>query len=238
MSRLSYVVFCGLSPRGNWYIRSEPSQERARAITSHPAILWGCFATSEGQPLHKHRRSNSRSRCWSSSCVESCVRIAVWSCPSAESADTGPQRLPYSRSNFVLVCRPEHREVRISHNYFVYGWGLLYPGRGFHFINHNNHTWAEETFAINACGSIALLLDFLNGSYLLPLRLTAYIYWARLEEVLQKLLGNIPLGIRRDMWLHDDEAASPFTRHVRKLLTATYSGHWIRQGGLVAWLLS
>ena len=80
--------------------------------------------------------------------------------------------------------------------------------------------------------------DFLNGPSLLSLWLSAHIYWACLEEVLQKLLGSILLAIRRDMWFHDDGAASPFTRHVRKLLTATYSDYWIRQGGPVVWLPS
>jgi hypothetical protein len=106
------------------------------------------------------------------------------------------------------------------------------------FINHNSHNWAKEKFAINACESIVLVHEFLNVSCLLPLWLSAHIYWACLEKVLPKLLGNIPLAIRKDMWFHEEEAASHFTRQARKLLTVTYSDRWIRQGGPVAWLPS
>lgn len=85
---------CRPSPMGNWYICTEQSQHRMRAIILHAAIWWGCFATFWCQPLHKHRRSCSRRRCWLSSCVEGCARVAASSYPSAEGADTVLQKLP------------------------------------------------------------------------------------------------------------------------------------------------
>jgi hypothetical protein len=40
---------------------------------------------------------------------------------------TRPQRLCSSRLICLLVCAPEYREARLSHNGVAHGWGLLHP---------------------------------------------------------------------------------------------------------------
>ena len=56
-------------------------------------------------------------------------------------------------------------------------------------------------------------------------------HWVFLEEMLSKLLEEIPLAFRRNMWFQHNGAAGHWTRQV----PANYKDRWIERAGCVAW---
>jgi len=75
----------------------------------------------------------------------------------------------------------------------------------------------------------------LIGPYILPQRLTGANYLIFLQEVLPKLLEDVPLNLRRDMWFQHDGCPAHFSLAVRAYLTAVFGDRWIGRGGPVTW---
>jgi hypothetical protein len=97
------------------------------------------------------------------------------------------------------------------------------------------HLFATINNALRPTFWRALCMTFRLGFTCYPQRLSAQIYGVFLEEELPEMLEEIPLALRRIMWLHHDGAAAHFTRQVREHLTATYGDRWIERGGPVVW---
>jgi len=213
-------------------------------ISSHAAIWWECFTVFWEESLHKHPHSSSCRRSGLSSCVKCCTQAGAPSFKLAEGVgSTRPQWLPSSWPIYSLVCASKYREARLSCNGVVQGWGLLHP-RGI-FNSHNSHVWAEANphtasvhchkkhFVVNNWADI--VIDFLIGSYLLLWWLNAQIYHVMLEEKLSEMLEEIPLSVKRNMWVQHNGAPANFAHQVQKHLTSTYNFHWIGQGRTMTW---
>jgi len=91
----------------------------------------------------------------------------------------------------------------------------------------------QKRFAVNLwAGTVN---NFMIWSSLLHPRLSAHIYRVFLEEILPKLLEEIPLTLRRNMWFQHDGTSDHSSRHVWEHLTATYNDRWIGWGRTVIW---
>ncbi|KAJ8888955.1 hypothetical protein PR048_008449 [Dryococelus australis] len=109
---------------------------------------------------------------------------------------------------------------------------------------HNTYLWATQNprglgtanyqhrFSFNV--SAGIIGDRLVGPVLLPQRLTgeACLHFPRLT--LPPLLEEVPLVVRRVVWLLQDGAPAQFRITVRRYLYV-FPGRWIGRGGLVAW---
>lgn len=108
----------------------------------------------------------------------------------------------------------------------------------------NLHRWERENpkairtskfqheFSVNVWAG--LIDNLLLGPFILPMRLNADNYLQFLNEELPTLLEDVPLIIRRDMWLQMDGAPAHFGIEVRNFLNNNYP-RWIGRGGRVAW---
>ncbi len=74
-----------------------------------------------------------------------------------------------------------------------------------------------------------------RGPYLMEPRLTAPVYLTVLRETLPQLLVEVPLSIRRTMWLQHDGAPAHSACTIRAYLDQTFGARCIGQGGPVAW---
>ena len=73
------------------------------------------------------------------------------------------------------------------------------------------------------------------GSYFFDTHLTGTVYLQYLNTTLPVLLEDVPLNIRRDMWVQQDGAPAHFTAQVREYLDNSYPNKWIGRGGPVLW---
>jgi hypothetical protein len=113
------------------------------------------------------------------------------------------------------------------------------------FNSHNSHIWEVENphantlrknqhqFSINIWAGI--VGENVIGPYLLPPRLNGHLYLEFLQHVLPELLQDVPLDIRRDMWLQHDGAPAHFSLRVREYLNDQFPNRWIGRGGPVSW---
>ncbi|XP_066148942.1 uncharacterized protein [Euwallacea fornicatus] len=105
---------------------------------------------------------------------------------------------------------------------------------------HNEHVYADENphaikvkhfqheFKINVWAGI--ISNHIVGPVIFPQRLTGEIYLQYLQNSLPNLLENLPLQLRRDMWLMHDEAPPHFALNVRNHLNQQYPNKWIGRG--------
>lgn len=56
-----------------------------------------------------------------------------------------------------------------------------------------------------------------------------------LQENLSELLENVPLNIRRDMWVQQDGAPAHYSVLVRNWLNENFPNKWIGRGGPFDW---
>ncbi|XP_044265289.1 uncharacterized protein LOC123011749 [Tribolium madens] len=110
---------------------------------------------------------------------------------------------------------------------------------------HNTHIWADKNshqvyehhfqdrFSLNVWADI--IDDHLIGSHVLPQRLTGAAYLDFLENVLDDLLEDVPLAIRRNMWYMQDGAPPHYARVVTNWLNNHFLEKWIGRQGPVAW---
>jgi Helix-turn-helix domain (DUF4817) len=113
------------------------------------------------------------------------------------------------------------------------------------FNSRNNHLWCDENphatfirahqrrFSVNVWAGI--VGEYVIGPYILPNRLNGENYFIFLNNVLPELLDDLPLNIRRRLWLQHDGAPAHTTREVIALLNRGYPNKWIGRGGPVAW---
>ena len=90
----------------------------------------------------------------------------------------------------------------------------------------------QQRFNINVWAGI--VDGRLNGPYLFPPRLTDYTYLIFLQEVLNELLEDVPLDIRRRLWFQHDGAPPHFEGAVRDHLNRCFGQRWIDRGGPIA----
>jgi Helix-turn-helix domain (DUF4817)/Transposase len=107
--------------------------------------------------------------------------------------------------------------------------------------SRNSHWWSEgnpnavveanfqHRFSVNVWAG--LLGKHLIGPYIINGRLTAEQYQQFLYEELPILLEDVPLSIRREMWLQQDGAPVHCARRVTAYLNEKYRGRWIGRGG-------
>jgi hypothetical protein len=69
----------------------------------------------------------------------------------------------------------------------------------------------------------------------LPHRLTSNHYRDFPLQDLLKLLEDVPLAVRAQIWYMHDGALAHFSRAVRGVLNNTYHDRWIDRGGPTAW---
>ncbi|GFU58731.1 hypothetical protein TNCV_932721 [Trichonephila clavipes] len=110
---------------------------------------------------------------------------------------------------------------------------------------HNLHTWADENpHAIRPHGAqqkcsinvwAGIVGDCLLGPYILPEGLNGSVYLTFLQEVLLKMLNDVPMPIRQRIRFQHDGAPAHFSIDVRAHLQATFPGGWIGRGGPIAW---
>lgn len=110
---------------------------------------------------------------------------------------------------------------------------------------HNSHLWDMQNphgmvtanhqlrFSRNVWAGI--IGDRILGPVFLPRRLTGRNYRRFLRVTLPPLLEEVPLTMRRVMWLLHDGAPAHFANIVRTHLNRVFPGRWIGRGGPVAW---
>lgn len=110
---------------------------------------------------------------------------------------------------------------------------------------HNEHYWSDENphvvreqrfqnkFSLNVWAGI--IDDHLIGPHFFPPRLNGEVYLNFLRDDLPSLLDDVPLQIRREMWLLQDGAPPHFTAAVREHLNENFPERWIGRGGFVQW---
>lgn len=111
--------------------------------------------------------------------------------------------------------------------------------------SHNEHTWSlQNPHAVRIRGfqqrfSMNTWCGILNGQLLpiqiLPNRLNAAAYLAFLENDLQDLLDDIPIGLHNRMWYQHDGAPPHTGRNVVEWLQNNFNGRWIGRRGPVHW---
>ena len=150
-----------------------------------------------------------------------------------------PPRINFSRW-FVHRCRLQPQFPR----YVLFTDEATFNREGI-LNSRNNHIWADENphtirqskfqhkFGINVWAGI--VDGRLIGPYLLPPRLTGPIYKIFLEEVLPELLEEVPMRVRRLMWLQHDGAPAHFSLAVRDYLNEQFGDRWIGREGPVTW---
>ena len=109
------------------------------------------------------------------------------------------------------------------------------------FNTHNFHHWAADNphgthkhsyqyrFSVNVWAGI--MNNNLNGQYLMPSPLTGPLYRMFLEDVLPRLLEDVPLDIHRTIWYQHDGAPAHYHANARQLLDEVFSNRWIGRKG-------
>lgn len=165
---------------------------------------------------------------------------------------------PYSRQK-VLNLHPGDHPLRVAYSEWylrsaeeqplildslMYSDEATFSREGIH-NPRNNHVWAavnpheryirgyQQKFSVNVWAGI--ISDHLIGPYIMPPRLNAGSYLVFLKETLPELLEDVPLEVRRRMWLQHDGAPAHFGRVVRNHLDLNYPDRWIGRGGPVPW---
>lgn len=113
------------------------------------------------------------------------------------------------------------------------------------FNSHNTHIWSDENphvtrefhyqqqFSINVWAGIAG--NQLLGPHELPRRLNGDTYLEFLNTTFQDFLEDVPLNVRRNMWLQHDGAPPHSSRRVTQWLNNTFGNKWIGRYGPVPW---
>ncbi|PNF14165.1 hypothetical protein B7P43_G13485 [Cryptotermes secundus] len=105
----------------------------------------------------------------------------------------------------------------------------------------NSHVWADENPNVTVVGYhqarfsvdvwACIIGDHLIGPFLLPPRLNGPFCKVVLERIIPTLLEDVPLIVRRQMWVQHDGAPAHFS-----IVSQDYlDGRWIGRGGPVPW---
>lgn len=91
----------------------------------------------------------------------------------------------------------------------------------------------QDRFAINVWAG--LLDGILIGPIILPNTLTGQTFLQLLSEQLPELLEDVPLALRRGMYLQMDGCPAHYARAVRDFFNEEYPGRWIGRQGPIGW---
>jgi hypothetical protein len=107
-----------------------------------------------------------------------------------------------------------------------------------HYWSKTNPHWTLESnsqtiWSVNVwCG---ILGDHIIGPHFIEGNLTGDKYLNLLTNVLPALLEDLPLQLRRCMWVQQDGAPPHFARNVRAYLDRAFQHQWIGREGPVNW---
>lgn len=147
----------------------------------------------------------------------------------------------------VEFCRTMLRRMRQDPNFFnQILWSDESSCRKDGYLNlHNLHSWEIENphlmrpdrsqtqFKINYWTGI--INGQVIGPYELPRTLNADIYLDFLQNHLSGLLEDVPLSIRRHMWLQNDGCPAHYAQRVREYLNQSFPQRWIGRLGPILW---
>lgn len=91
----------------------------------------------------------------------------------------------------------------------------------------------QNRWSLNVWGGI--LGHRVIGPFFIEGNLNANKYAEFLQDHLEDLLEDVPLGARRRMWLQHDGAPAHSSALVREWLTRNFEGRWIGRHGPVLW---
>lgn len=91
----------------------------------------------------------------------------------------------------------------------------------------------QVKFSVNVW--VGLIDNLLIGPVILPPGLTGARFLDFLRDELPPLLENVPLELRRGMYLQMDGCPAHYAAIVRQFLDETYPNHWIGRRGPIAW---
>ncbi|CAH1113987.1 unnamed protein product, partial [Psylliodes chrysocephalus] len=94
-------------------------------------------------------------------------------------------------------------------------------------------THSQTRWSINVWGGI--LGDYVIGLHFFHSRVTAEVYLDFLQNHPPLLLENVPLNIRRRMWILHDGAPVHHAQQVHNFLNHNFENRWIGRDGPVMW---
>lgn len=111
-------------------------------------------------------------------------------------------------------------------------------GHNFHYYGSENPNICrfvdnQHRFTVNVWAGIVGVN--LIGPYFFDGHLNGPRYLSILEDEMENLLENLPLGTTRRMWFMQDGAPSHYDINVRRFLNERYPNRWIGRGGPVSW---
>ena len=130
----------------------------------------------------------------------------------------------FDRVLFSDECTFHNNGSFNRHNFHYYSDSNPYQIRT---IN-NQHRWS-----VNVWGGI--MGSYVIGPYFFEENLNVTTFTDFLANEFPILLENIPLELRRTMWLQMDGAPPHFDRRVRQFLNDNFHNRWIGRGGPIEW---
>lgn len=114
----------------------------------------------------------------------------------------------------------------------------LVNGRNYHYYSDTNphlvvEAHRQNRWSVNVWGGI--IGTQIIGPYFINGTLTGQTYYNFLNNEFLELLEDVPLIVRRNMWLQQDGAPAHYSAIVRELLNQRFQGRWIGRGGPMAW---
>lgn len=130
----------------------------------------------------------------------------------------------FDRVLFSDECTFHNNGSFNRHNFHYYSDSNPYQIR----IINNQHRWS-----VNVWGGI--MGSYVIGPYFFEENLNGTTFMDFLANEFPILLENIPLELRRTMWLQMDGAPPHFDRRVRQFLNDNFHNRWIGRGGPIEW---
>lgn len=147
----------------------------------------------------------------------------------------------------IRFCEWASEKINIDFNFFnnvMFSDESTFHRNG-HINRHNLHFYADENphlirqvdaqhrWSINVWAGI--VGERVIGPYFFNRTLTIEIYLDFLSNILPELLEDVPLNIRRIMWIQHDGAPAHFSRQVLRFLNRNYPDRWIGRGSRFPW---
>lgn len=149
-----------------------------------------------------------------------------------------------NRVTFCNWARQKYQEDPLFFNSVMFSDESTFTNTG-HVNRHNMHYWAETNphwmravphqhpWSLNVwCGIVG---DHLVGPHFFEGHLNGPMYAEFIVNNLPQLLENVPLHIRRNMWMQHDGAPPHYAVCSRLEMNNVFQNKWIGRGGPVAW---
>lgn len=149
--------------------------------------------------------------------------------------------------NRLTFCQWAVERVQQSPNFFarvLFSDESTFTNHG-NVNRHNMHYWSVENphwirevnhqrpWSVNVwCGIIG---DKLIGPYFIDGNLNGIKYRNILEEKLPRLLEDVSLEVRQNMWFQHDGCPAHYSRGAREVLDRLYNNRWIGRKGPINW---